>query len=186
MAYIPPPSHPLPEHVRQALFPLPRAQWRDHDNFLTSDARALLRNHAGLKQQARQYHGALRYLANLCDQDRCREDTLSLLTPLQQHLQNLLRNLHSHHGFEDSSVFPAVRLQHPRLNTAIELMEQDHAALDRLLSQLQARSLNLPDALTLPQNLERAIAEADNLEHMLHGHMQNEEEILVPAYLIYH
>lgn len=185
MSHILPPSYPLPEHVRQALFPLPRAQWCDHDNFLTSDARALLRNHAALKQQARQYHGAIRYLANLSDQDRRREDNLSLLTTLQQHLQSLLRNLHSHHGFEDSSVFPAVRLQHPRLSCAIDLMEQDHAALDQLLAQLQTRSLDLPTALTLPQNLEQALAEADNLERLLHGHMQNEEEILVPAYLIY-
>lgn len=179
------PSSPLPESVRQALVPLEREHWQAHDNFLTSDARALLRNHASLKRQARQYRGALEHLLNLPDHARESEGTLRLLPVIQHHLQSLLRSLHSHHGFEDSSVFPVIKLQHPRLGQAIDLMEQDHLVLDQLLGTLHQRSQLPPLALQSVSEVESARQEADHLEQLLHGHMQNEEEILVPLYLVY-
>lgn len=179
------PSQPLPGSVRQNLYPLPREQWRDHDHFLASDARPLLRNHASLKKQARQYHGALNHLSNLSYQDRQSDDTRQLLPAIQQHLQSLLRNLHSHHGFEDSTVFPAIRLKHPRLNAAIDLMEKDHEALDQLLHMLHQRAQAAPSSLISSAILDTARNQAADLEALLHGHMQNEEEILVPCYLIY-
>jgi len=128
---------------------------------------------------------ALTHLLNLRDQDLGTEKTQELAQVIQQHLQGLLRNLHSHHGFEDSSVFPAFKLQHPRLSAAIELMEQDHHALDQLLEVLHLRSQQSVQALRLRSEVESARLEADHLEQMLHGHMQNEEEILVPVYLTY-
>ncbi|WP_194285788.1 hemerythrin domain-containing protein [Alcanivorax sediminis] len=185
MSIIAIPSVPLPATVRQSLLPLDREQWREHEHFLTSDARALLRNHGALKRQARQYHGALTHLLNLRDQDLGTGETQELAQVIKQHLQGLLRNLHSHHGFEDSSVFPAFKLQHPRLGAAIELMEQDHHALDQLLEVLRLRSQQSAQALRLRSEVESARLEADHLEQMLHGHMQNEEEILVPVYLTY-
>lgn len=37
--------------------------------------------------------------------------------------------LHHHHGLEDVSWFPSLRLQHPEIGTELDILESDHAAL---------------------------------------------------------
>ncbi|MDX1804629.1 MAG: hemerythrin domain-containing protein [Alcanivorax sp.] len=173
----------LPDTIRNNLYGPPRSQWREHPYYLISDARALQRNHNGLKRQARQYHGALTYLMSLNEADRQSHHHQQLLGTVIHHGQALLKHLHSHHGFEDSSVFPVLRLHHPRLEKAISLLENDHLALDSLLQQI---GNGLRDTQGLSRDariLAQAHHQAGQLETLLQRHMDDEEEIIVPVYL---
>jgi len=178
-------QQPLSGDIRDQLYGPARDQWRDHPHYLISDARALQRNHRNLKRQARQYHGALTHLLELSETERNAQSNRQLLTTIGNHGQRLLKNLHSHHGFEDSSVFPVLRQHHPRLAAGFGVLEQDHLALDALLDDID-RQLTLFPALTKnPQALETAHQQAANLEALLHRHMDDEEDIIVSIYLLY-
>lgn len=175
----------LPDAIRRRLITLPRDEWRDHDNYLISNARALQRNHNSLKRQARQYCGALTHLQNLADEDRNTEANRQLLKTIGSHGQTLKRNLHSHHGFEDSSVFPVLRREHPRLAAGFELLEKDHLALDLLLDDINQQLSGFSALAHDPRKREIAHDHARRLEALLHRHMDDEEDIIVPIYLLY-
>ncbi|EKF75165.1 hypothetical protein A11A3_04275 [Alcanivorax hongdengensis A-11-3] len=173
----------LPDTIRARLYGPPRDQWREHPHYLISDARALQRNHNSLKRQARQYHGALTHLINQPDARRDSEENRQLRQTLAHHGRTLLKNLHSHHGFEDSSVFPVLRLHHPRLQDAFTLLENDHQALDGLLADIDMAIADVPAFAATPATLEKAHGQAAQLDALLHRHMDDEEDILVPIYL---
>ena len=46
---------------------------------------------------------------------------------------NLVGNLHGHHGWEDHSYFPELSAADPRFDAGLEVLEQDHADLDKVL-----------------------------------------------------
>ncbi|WP_372633281.1 hemerythrin domain-containing protein [Alcanivorax jadensis] len=177
--------HPLPEDIRERLYGPAREQWRDHPHYLISNARALQRNHRNLKRQARQYHGALTHFLELGEADRKTETNRRLLTTIGNHGHNLLKNLHSHHGFEDSSVFPVLRQHHPRLAAGFDVLEQDHLVLDALLDDIDQQLNHFPALATDPRKLDIAHRQAADLEALLHRHMDDEEDIIVPIYLLY-
>ena len=174
----------LPDPIREQLHGPPREQWREHPHYLISDARALQRNHNSLKRQARQYHGALAHLRELDDAQRQSPANRQLLATVGNHGRSLLKNLHSHHGFEDSSVFPVLRLHHPRLTAGFELLENDHLALDALLHKVKGSLEQFSTLSHDPWGLETAHRQAAQLDTLLHRHMEDEEDIIVPIYLL--
>jgi iron-sulfur cluster repair protein YtfE (RIC family) len=180
-----PRRHPLPEDIRDRLYSPERDQWQDHPHYLISNARALQRNHRNLKRQARQYHGALTHLLELSETERNTQANRQLLTTIGNHGKSLLKNLHSHHGFEDSSVFPALRQYHPRLAAGFDVLEKDHLALDALLDDIEQQLVEFPSLATNPWKVENTHRQAAGLEALLHRHMDDEEDIIVPIYLLY-
>ena len=179
-----PRRQPLPEDIRDRLYAPERDQWRDHPHYLISDARALQRNHRNLKRQARQYHGALTHMLEIADAERKTESSRQLFITIGNHGRSLLKNLHSHHGFEDSSVFPMLRQHHPRLAAGFDILEQDHLALDALLADIDQQLDHFPALANDLQKLENAHQKASELEALLHRHMDDEEDIIVPIYLL--
>ena len=121
----------------------------------------------------------------LSETERNTQSNRQLLTTIGNHGQRLLKNLHSHHGFEDSSVFPVLRQHYPRLAAGLNVLEQDHLALDALLDDIDRQLTLFPALTTNPQALETAHQQAANLEALLHRHMDDEEDIIVPIYLLY-
>lgn len=180
-----PRRHPLPEDIRNRLYGPERDQWQDHPHYLISDARALQRNHRNLKRLARQYHGALTHVLEQNEADRNTQANRHLLATIGSHGQRLLKSLHSHHGFEDSSVFPVLRQYHPRLAAGFDVLEQDHLALDALLDSIEQQLADFPSLATDPWKVETAHRQAASLEALLHRHMDDEEDIIVPIYLLY-
>jgi iron-sulfur cluster repair protein YtfE (RIC family) len=174
----------MPEDIRRQLYGPERDQWRDHPHYLISDARALQRNHRNLKRQARQYHGALTHMLEIADAERKTDSSRQLFTTIGHHGRILLKNLHSHHGFEDSSVFPMLRQHHPRLAAGFDILEQDHLALDALLADIDQQLDHFPALANDLQKLENAHQKASELEALLHRHMDDEEDIIVPIYLL--
>ena len=179
-----PRRQPMPEDIRRQLYGPERDQWRDHPHHLISDARALQRNHRNLKRQARQYHGALTHMLEIADAERKTDSSRQLFTTIGHHGRSLLRNLHSHHGFEDSSVIPLLRQHHPRLAAGFDILEQDHLALDALLADIDQQLDHFPALANDLQKLENAHQKASELEALLHRHMDDEEDIIVPIYLL--
>lgn len=172
----------LPEPVRSRLIALPRDQWREHENYLISNARPLQRNHNSLKRQARHYHAGLEQVLNLRESARADKDGL---VEVARTGKSLLRNLHSHHGFEDSSVFPVLRRAHPRLTAGFDLLEQDHEVLEVSLKELGSTLRVFAEEKPATQAIAHAHTQAGTLARLLHRHMDDEEEIIMPIYLLY-
>lgn len=172
----------LPEAVRRRLIALPRDEWREHENYLISNARPLQRNHNSLKRQARDYHASLEQALNQRESAGADTDGLA---QVEQIGKSLLRNLHSHHGYEDSSVFPVLRRDHPRLADGFDLLEQDHWVLEAGLDELDSILRGFAQKETATRGIAEAHAQADKLVRLLHRHMDDEEEIIMPIYLLY-
>lgn len=172
----------LPEEVRNRLIALPREEWREHENYLISNARPLQRNHNSLKRQARHYHASLEQLLN--QRESAGADTDGMVE-VEQLGKSLLRNLHSHHGYEDSSVFPVLCRDHPRLTAGFDLLEQDHGVLEASLEELDRNLRRFAEQKPATQVISEAHAQADKLIRLLHRHMDDEEEIIMPIYLLY-
>ena len=172
----------LPEEVRNRLIVLPRDEWREHENYLISNARPLQRNHNSLKRQARHYHASLERLLN--QRESAGADTDGMVE-VEQLGKSLLRNLHSHHGYEDSSVFPVLCRDHPRLTAGFDLLEQDHGVLETSLEELDRNLRRFAEHNPATRVISEAHAQADKLIRLLHRHMDDEEEIIMPIYLLY-
>ncbi|HBC17767.1 MAG TPA: hypothetical protein DC022_03220 [Alcanivorax sp.] len=78
-----------------------------------------------------------------------------------------------------------LRQHYPRLAAGLNVLEQDHLALDALLDDIDRQLTLFPALTTNPQALETAHQQAANLEALLHRHMDDEEDIIVPIYLLY-
>lgn len=172
----------LPEAVRSRLIALPRHEWREHENYLISNARPLQRNHNSLKRQARHYHAGLAQVLNLRESAGAGMDGLAEVVRTGK---SLLRNLHSHHGFEDSSVFPVLRRAHPRLSAGFDILEQDHEVLEASLKALASTLRGFAEKKPATRVIAAAHAQADTLTRLLHRHMDDEEDIIMPIYLLY-
>ena len=172
----------LPEEVRSRLITLPRDEWREHENYLISNARPLQRNHNSLKRQARHYHASLEQVLNQRESASAYTDGM---IEVERVGKSLLRNLHSHHGYEDSSVFPVLRRDHPRLTVGFDLLEQDHGVLEASLEELDSNLRRFAQKKPATQVISEAHAPADKPIRLPHRHMDDEEEIIMPIYLLY-
>ena len=183
-------THPLartalPENV-QRILPAPyRGDWQQHDNFLVSNARSLLRNHNSLKAQANTFHRQLILQLETADLKTGPNNTGGNDSPLAATGKQLLRNLHSHHGYEDSSVFPVLRRDHPRLGAGFDLLEADHRQLEVALATMALHVQRLASTPLSESVLDAASHHAEQLVQILHRHMSDEEDIIMPLYLTY-
>jgi hemerythrin-like domain-containing protein len=101
---------------------------------------------------------------------------------------NLVGNLHGHHGWEDRSYFPELSAADPRFEAGLEVLEQDHADLDRVLDDFTrtANRLIKLSALDEAQAHEEAgqvHAKAATIEAFLKRHLTDEEELAAPIIL---
>jgi hypothetical protein len=101
---------------------------------------------------------------------------------------NLLGNLHGHHGWEDHGYFPELSVADPRFDRGLEVLEQDHADLDKVLDDFTrtANRLIKLSALDEAQAYDVAgqvQATAQRIEACLRRHLTDEEELAVPIIL---
>jgi hemerythrin-like domain-containing protein len=83
------------------------------------------------------------------------------MVEVEQLGKSLLRNLHSHHGYEDSSVFPVLRRDHPRLTAGFDLLEQDHGVLEASLEELDRNLRRFAEQKPATQVISEAHAQGD-------------------------
>jgi iron-sulfur cluster repair protein YtfE (RIC family) len=114
---------------------------------------------------------------------RIRDDlsTLHAQGPLLRLKANCLgycQLVHSHHGGEDSMLFPAVRRAAPQLAATIDQLEADHRTVSDLLDRIEAAAHDLGDDATARGRLVEAL---DTLTTHLHDHLAFEERSLAPV-----
>lgn len=171
----------MPEEMRFLLDRYPRDSW---------DA------HPGFHEKTRHWLGAHQMFRRVAK--RVREDTEVLLNKdmatddyaarLSYFGGNLVGNLHGHHGWEDHSYFPELSAADPRFDAGLELLEQDHADLDRVLDGFTRSANRVIKLATLDEAQAREETAdvhkaATTIEAFLERHLSDEEELAVPIIL---
>lgn len=152
--------------------------------------------HPGFKQKTRHWLGAHQMFRQVSK--RIRIETEALLNKdmaldgfagrLSYFGGNLVGNLHGHHGWEDHSYFPELAAADPRFDAGLEVLEKDHADLDKVLDDFTRSANRVIKLSTLDP--AQAHEEAGKLhgiskviEAFLKRHLSDEEELAVPIIL---
>ena len=162
----------MPEEMRFLLDKYPRDKW---------DA------HPGFHEKTRHWLGAHQMFRRVSE--RVRLDTEAVLNKdialgdyvgrLSYFGGNLVANLHGHHGWEDHSYFPELSAADPRFDEGLDLLEQDHADLDKVLDDITREANRVIKLATLDeaQSLEEAnevLPAAEAIEAFLNRHLSDE------------
>lgn len=171
----------MPQEMRFLLDEYPRDSW---------DA------HPGFREKTQHWLGAHQMFRRVAE--RIRLDTEMLLNKdvalddfagrLSHYGGNLVGNLHGHHGWEDHSYFRELLAADPRFDAGLELLEKDHADLDKVLDDFTRTANRVIKLMTLDE--AQAYAEAgqvhktsETIEAFLKRHLSDEEELAVPIIL---
>ncbi|MBD2841902.1 hemerythrin domain-containing protein [Erythrobacter sp. KMU-140] len=171
----------MPEAFRILLNETPRDSWETHPSFKTPT-----RNWLGAHRMFRRLAETIRTTLETHLENRASFRTT--VTHLSYYGDALVRNLHGHHNFEDTSYFPELRKADPRFAGGLEILERDHEILDRVLHDFTQQANGL---ITQFQNNvlpgERPIADIHQtslaIERLLQRHLADEEELAVPIIL---
>ncbi len=87
---------------------------------------------------------------------------------------------HSHHHAEDTVYFPQYKALFPQLNRPLRLLDSDHRVLEQALDNLETALDGLNDKSSIG-NWECARDQAETLTRIIHRHLDDEEEIVMPA-----
>lgn len=171
----------MPDAMRFLLDQYPRETW---------DA------HPGFREKTKHWLGAHRMFRRVAE--RIRLDTELLLNKdmalehfaqrLARYGGNLVGNLHGHHGWEDHSYFPELSAADPRFDAGLEVLEQDHAALDKVLDDFTRTAnrlikLTTFDAAQAYEAAAKVHKSSETIEDFLKRHLSDEEELAVPIIL---
>ena len=99
------------------------------------------------------------------------------LLRLQANCLGYCQLVHSHHGGEDTTLFPVIRQVAPHLAATVDRLEADHRTVSDLLDRVEAAAGRLTDDTTARARLVEAL---DTLSTHLHEHLAVEEEALGP------
>jgi len=171
----------LPDDLRFLLGDYPRRIWGEHPNF-GPQTKFYLDRHAMFRE-------AMEVMRRLTqeglDEAHPRE---SYGRDFARIAQFFLRELSTHHQVEDHHYFPMLVRAEPRLTRGFWILDRDHHAihdaLDRFAQRandgLRALGAASGDAKTPLGSLERELA---SLEKLLHRHLWDEEELVIPVML---
>lgn len=171
----------MPDEMRLLLNAYPRQDWEAHPGF---------------RDMTRQWLAAHRYFRRTAE--RVRLDTEALLNKdmaptdyakrLNRHGGDLVGHLHGHHAWEDYSYFPELSAADPRFDAGLEILEKDHADLDKVLDDFTQHGTTLLRLVS--EDESRAMDEAGAvhrqslaIEAFLERHLSDEEDLAVPIIL---
>ena len=174
-------TEPMPEDMRLLSRDYPRDGWQAHPGF-----RDKTRHWLGAHQMFRRLGNLVRSeTERYLDRNRDPEDYAARLS---YYGDALVRNLHGHHGWEDHSFFPELTAADPRFDAGLEILEQDHQALDIVLdrfTRVANRTIKLIqlDEVAARDEAGAVHAEAEVIEAFLARHLSDEEDLAVPIIL---
>ncbi len=172
----------LPNAVKSQLLPIARVDWSNHPGYGGSAAFFI------------QYHGNLLNIAYIIT-----NELLALLSkpelihPIDETFKQVLRSgvhlvdkAHHHHQIEDRVYFPQFRKILPNFNIAMDLLDSDHQMLDTALQVFRTHinKLFLQTSIT-EKSLNTLHQQASGLQKILKRHLQDEEEIIIPIFLMH-
>lgn len=174
-------STPMPEEMRQLLAKYPRSSWEANPHFKEATRRWL------------SAHNMFRKLGELVrsdvelflDNQRAPADYAKRLA---FYGNQLVGNLHGHHGWEDHSYFPELSAADPRFDRGLEILETDHADLDKVLDDFTRAANRTIQLIQLDETAARDSAgdvhkAAETVEAFLARHLADEEDLAVPIIL---
>ncbi|WP_439155997.1 hemerythrin domain-containing protein [Yoonia sp.] len=173
----------MPDELQVLLARYPRDTWEAHPGF-----REKTRHWLGAHQMFRRVAERIRLDAEAAlNKDIALDDFAGRLS---YHGGNLVRNLHAHHGWEDHSYFPELAAADPRFAGGLEVLEQDHADLDKVLEDFtrQANRVIKLTTVDAAQAHDEAGAVHDTskvIAAFLKRHLTDEEDLAVPIILHY-
>ncbi|KQI67909.1 cation-binding protein [Loktanella sp. 3ANDIMAR09] len=177
-------------HIRESAMPA------EMQTLLARDPRDSWEAHPGFREKTMHWLGAHQMFRRVAE--RIRLDTEAVLAKdvslddyagrLSYYGGNLVGNLHGHHGWEDRSYFPELAAADPRFAAGLDVLEQDHADLDRVLDEFtrQANRVIKLSALDEAQARDEAGVVHDTsrvIEAFLKRHLTDEEDLAVPIIL---
>lgn len=171
----------MPADMQTLLERYPRDGWEGHPGF-----RDKTRHWLGAHRMFRRVAGRIRLDTEaVLNKDTALDDYAARLSYLGG---NLVGNLHGHHGWEDRSYFPELAAAEPRFAAGLDLLEQDHADLDRVLDDFtrQANRVIKLSALDEAQAHDEAGAVheiSQVIEAFLKRHLTDEEDLAIPIIL---
>jgi len=100
----------------------------------------------------------------------------------------LVGNLRGHHGWEDRSYFPELSAADPRFDAGLEILEQDHQDLDKVLdrfTRIANRAIKLVqlDADQARDEAGQLHGVTQTIQRFLARHLSDEEDLAVPIIL---
>jgi len=172
----------LPNIIKSQLLPIARVDWSNHPNYGGSAAFFI------------QYHGNLLNTAYFIT-----NELLALLSKpelshtIDETFKQILRSgvylvdkAHHHHQIEDTVYFPQFRKILPNFNLAMDLLDNDHQVLDNALQVFRAHINKLFRQTSITeQSLNTLYQQASGLQKILKRHLQDEEEIIIPIFLMH-
>lgn len=172
----------LPASIQQQLLPLARQDWSKHPSYGGSAA-FFIKYHGSLLNTVSTLVSQLEALMQL---NQPKGYSLAQLQPALRSGLHLVERAHHHHQIEDVSYFPQFRKMLPQFSTAIDLLDDDHLVLDEALHHLKR---SIQQAYRQKQLPARYVADlhkqATLLKKVLVRHLQDEEEIIIPIFLMY-
>jgi hemerythrin-like domain-containing protein len=168
----------LPAVIRPTLLEESQQDWQAHPRF-AGKARFFMNIHRQLLNGADWVAATTETLLDVPDDDLVDQiDTLQL----GQRAAHLLQFAHGHHEIEDHGYFPQFIRLYPNLEQAMTLLDGDHQVLDETLGGIEtslATTLQTPNRDTLA-GLQRNAAV---LRKIMHRHITDEEEVIIPIFL---
>ncbi|GAB5449340.1 MAG: hypothetical protein Gyms2KO_42130 [Gymnodinialimonas sp.] len=171
----------MPEDMRFLLNTYPRDSWEAHPGF-HEKTKHWLSAHQMFRRVSKQVRlDAEAYLNRDMEID-------AYAGRLSYYGGNLVGNLHGHHGWEDHSYFPELSAADPRFDAGLEVLETDHADLDKVLDDFtrtanRAIKLATLDAAQAREEVARVHGTSEVIEAFLKRHLTDEEELAVPIIL---
>lgn len=173
----------MPAEMQTLLRSYPRDDWPQHPGF---------------KDKTKHWLSAHRMFRRLATQIRSQTETLldhnmdlpDYADRLSYLGGQLVHNLHGHHTWEDRSYFPELSAADPRFDRGLQILEQDHSDMDRVLDQFSHHANRTIKLTTLDpaQALREAVTvhqSATTIEAFLNRHLSDEEDLAVPIILHY-
>lgn len=171
----------LPSEMQILLRDYPRAAWPDHPNFAAS---------------IQNWMGAHRMFRRLADRAQSeteafldgRLDAADFAERFGYFGDQLVRNLHGHHGWEDHDFFPELERADARFARGLDMLESDHIQMDQLLENFtrQGNRAVVLAHMDPDQTYEEAgklIPHSAAIKAFLARHLTDEEELVVPILL---
>ncbi|MFK7876536.1 MAG: hemerythrin domain-containing protein [Paracoccaceae bacterium] len=172
---------PMPHEMRFLLDRYPRDHWDAHPGFHDKT-----RHWLGAHLMFRRVAERIRFdTERFLNKDIAPDDYVGRLS---HYGGNLVGNLHGHHGWEDHSYFPELSAADPRFDAGLDLLEQDHADLDRVLDDFTRTAnrvikLSTMDDTQAREETQQVHAHSQTIEAFLTRHLTDEEELAVPIIL---
>lgn len=174
-------SEAMPNEMRILLAQYPRDEWPDHPGF---------------KEKTQQWLAAHQMFRRLSEAVRLdteqyldrNNDADNFAGRLSRRGNTLIGSLHGHHAWEDLSYFPELSAADRRFDDGLEILENDHNALDVVLDSFTNSAIRTIQLIHFGESSARDEAgklhsATTTIEAFLQRHLSDEEELAVPIIL---